>query len=522
MKTFLTLSIAMAGVMTTAVAQNMIDAVRFGQTDIVGTARYRAMAGAFGALGGDPSCMGDNPAGLAVYRRTNTFSITPHLAFTSAESRGSGSPITERADNLSISNLSMVLSFPSEGIVTNFNLGVGFQRRAEMRRRYSSYMEDPVTSFGFFLSNQANDTYETPLAKLAKQNEIIKRGEDGWWHDPLEDFWPWQNMSVTERTRWDEYQLSGAVNIDDFFYAGLTLGVTDYNSTMESSFSEDYELDDRKTAYIDYDNLLESRGTGFVAKLGLLWKPVEGWNIGAAIHTPTWVNFKDIYWGEMDADTNPGAWGHDTGDNIYEYRYRSPWEVQVSTAFILGTRGLLSMEYDARDFSSMEFSASDYDSDQQFRAVNDAMKHYGQWQHTMKVGMEVRLTKQVSLRLGYAHVTSPYKDIALKPDVMTRDLYLALVESPDELHKDAIAKWTRDCYTLYDSNTKPNYNTVGRQNYITGGLGYRGKHWTMDLSCMSHSRRDYTYNYPDDYGMGDRITLSTHTLDWDLSFAYRF
>ena len=49
-------------------AQSEIDALRFSQEDIQGTARAMSMGGAFGALGGDQTGVSINPAGIAVYR----------------------------------------------------------------------------------------------------------------------------------------------------------------------------------------------------------------------------------------------------------------------------------------------------------------------------------------------------------------------------------------------------------------------------------------------------------------------
>ena len=49
-------------------AQTDIDALRYSQTSIAGTARFTSMAGAFGALGGDFSSLATNPAGVAIYR----------------------------------------------------------------------------------------------------------------------------------------------------------------------------------------------------------------------------------------------------------------------------------------------------------------------------------------------------------------------------------------------------------------------------------------------------------------------
>ena len=47
-------------------AQSAIDAYRFSQPDLRGTARFMGMGGAFGALGGDLSTLSQNPAGIGV------------------------------------------------------------------------------------------------------------------------------------------------------------------------------------------------------------------------------------------------------------------------------------------------------------------------------------------------------------------------------------------------------------------------------------------------------------------------
>ena len=51
------------------------DVQRFSERHIVGSARYVGMSGAMTAIGGDPSAILDNPAGLGLYRRSE-FSIT--------------------------------------------------------------------------------------------------------------------------------------------------------------------------------------------------------------------------------------------------------------------------------------------------------------------------------------------------------------------------------------------------------------------------------------------------------------
>lgn len=51
-------------------SQGVVDALKYSQQDIRGTARYMGMAGAFGALGGDITTLSQNPAGIGVYRNS--------------------------------------------------------------------------------------------------------------------------------------------------------------------------------------------------------------------------------------------------------------------------------------------------------------------------------------------------------------------------------------------------------------------------------------------------------------------
>src|SRR5699024_4820199 len=57
-------------------SQDLTDAVRYGTEGISGSARFSAMSGAFGALGGDLSAIRINPAGSAVFLgSTSTISL---------------------------------------------------------------------------------------------------------------------------------------------------------------------------------------------------------------------------------------------------------------------------------------------------------------------------------------------------------------------------------------------------------------------------------------------------------------
>ena len=68
----------------TACSQSQLDAFKYSQTELNGTARYLGMGGAFGALGGDISAMNTNPAGLAIYKSSE---VVTTLSLSSASAK---------------------------------------------------------------------------------------------------------------------------------------------------------------------------------------------------------------------------------------------------------------------------------------------------------------------------------------------------------------------------------------------------------------------------------------------------
>ena len=79
-------------------AQNEIDALRYSMTDLSGSARYTAMGGAFGSLGGEFSSLSSNPAGLGMYQYSE-ISFTPIFNLYSTKSYYSNNSATAYRSN---------------------------------------------------------------------------------------------------------------------------------------------------------------------------------------------------------------------------------------------------------------------------------------------------------------------------------------------------------------------------------------------------------------------------------------
>lgn len=93
-------------------AQGEMDAYRFSQTELNGTARSMSMGGAFGALGGDMSVMSHNPAGLGVYRSSEV-QATLNLSMANMSSNWTGINRSQNRTRFNFDNLSYVGYFPT-------------------------------------------------------------------------------------------------------------------------------------------------------------------------------------------------------------------------------------------------------------------------------------------------------------------------------------------------------------------------------------------------------------------------
>lgn len=548
--------------MVPAMAQNIVDAGRFATTEIAGTARYRSMAGAFGALGGDATCMNDNPAGIGIFRGNSQISISPTLSVANNQTMGTVKEKNKKTD-MSVSNLAYIISIRPEGSdhLVNFNIGLGFNHSEGTNRKYKTTMDNPKSSFGRYVAVRANnalratDLFHDP-GYLATDDAwgnsdiplIALMGYDSYAIDDtynasgvrtggvspyneVEGLQSFQRLLVSEKNRNDEYNINLSGNWDDVFYAGLTLSIVDFNSTITSDFYEDYDYD-YEGDYTEYYNDLETQGSGMNIKFGLLYKPTPEWRIGAAVHTPTWLDTKDYYNGAMITnDPNCKDYSYASEDGAYDYRYKyyTPWVYQLSTAYVIGKKAIVSLEYDLKDFSTAKYkTANDYDGE--YVGMNRLIKENMQKQHTIKAGFEYRLTNSLSVRAGYATQTSPYKKEALgdrfKDEVWNE-------------HSGNQNYWGDDRTLMFDASTKPNYSLLDGTQYLCGGLGWAKGNWFFDFAVMDRIQNEVVAAYPTtqavqfdsnwnahpipgEGAVADLIDMKTHTLKYDLTIGYKF
>ena len=105
------------------------DALRYATEDLTGTARFRAMSGAFGALGGDLSSINVNPAGTAIFNH-NMATVTASSFNTNNKSNYYGTSRTENNSTLDLNQLGAVFVFVDNNETNNWrkiSIGLNYE-----------------------------------------------------------------------------------------------------------------------------------------------------------------------------------------------------------------------------------------------------------------------------------------------------------------------------------------------------------------------------------------------------------
>ncbi|OPZ99790.1 MAG: hypothetical protein BWY72_00172 [Bacteroidetes bacterium ADurb.Bin416] len=125
----------LCGIGLVAMAQGEYDALKYSQGELLGTARYMGMAGAFGALGADMSAIHQNPAGIGLYR-SSELSLTPVLSLGNVNANYNGTTVNNSKMTLQLNSGGYIGSFrPSNSTnVSNINFAVTYNKVKDFYR----------------------------------------------------------------------------------------------------------------------------------------------------------------------------------------------------------------------------------------------------------------------------------------------------------------------------------------------------------------------------------------------------
>ncbi len=417
--------VAMLLTSTTVIGQNFVEALRLSNYQVHGTAHSMAMGNAIGAIGGDFTSLSINPAGIAVYR-TNEFTFTPSFNLHNSDLMINGNKYSDNNSKFNLSQIGYVNSLPlnnNSSSLVSFNFGFGFNRLADFNQIAMGSNNQSNISFldGIidYASSESlsNDYLSQPFrqvesrdwdAKLAWDTGLIKPATDdsgnkinGKYISIL-----FKDEPVNQSKSWvtsggiSEYLISGGLNFNHKFYLGATFGIQDIHYNKTAVYSETF-TDDSFTYADDY----ELSGTGYVFKIGAIYKPIQAVRLGLAFHTPTYYILEESSNRSMESRLQENHYAG--GTNLFGYDFHTPMKAILSGAFVVSKFAILSFDAEYVDYSTMRYRNGD-NNDPMTDINTDIDNAYNQV-FNYRAGAEIRLSKSLSVQAGYELYEDPFK-----------------------------------------------------------------------------------------------------------------
>jgi len=434
----------------TTYSQDINDALRYSQTNINGTARFRAMGGAFTALGGDLSAISINPASSSVFSN-NQMGFTLSNYNIKNKSDYFGGKSSKNESDFDVNQAGGVWIFEDynpENKWGKFVFALNYDNMSPLVDNNSTRGVNPNNSIGDYFLNQANNI---PLDLLQTQNgetsgnlymylgefygnqhQTAFLGYDTYVLEAVDPANPnntqyfsnvpkgsYNQTIYNEKNGYNaKFAFNLATEYDEKLYLGINLNAhsVDYENVMTflESNTNPKNTTGETIREIRYRTNLRTRGSGFSFQLGGIARITDDFRVGLAYQSPTWYRLEDELIQristrrENNVDPNFLNASFNEGIvNIYpRYRLQSPAKYSIGAAYIFEQIGLISVDYSLKDYSTTKLKP---ESEDFFRFQNDLMGDVLDTTSEVRVGVE-RKIKQWSFRGGYNYEQSPYKN----------------------------------------------------------------------------------------------------------------
>lgn len=410
------------------------DALRYGQDNLTGTARFRAMSGAFGALGGDISAINVNPAGSAIFNyNTGTASVTSFNITNKADYFGTTS--RKNHNSFELNQVGGVWVFQNnnpEATWQKFTIGLNYDNTNNFDNRVFSRGTNPTDNLGDYfvpyaqgvrLNTLENSWFEN--LNFAEQQAYL--GYNAYIFDPANpndsnntsyiatpaitgSNGYYQEHSVATTGYQGKVALNFGTQFRQWLYLGANLNVhfTDYIKT--TSFYESYNTPGGDLRAVRFNTERYTYGGGFSMNVGAIAKVTEDLRVGVAYESPTWYSLQDelrqnIASTCIDCGGTGNSYFTDPGITMLlnDYSLRTPGKWTGSLAYVFGKIGLLSIDAGIKDYGNTRYTSN------RFGDLNYELGNTLGLAREVRIGGEVRL-KSLSVRGGVRYEESPYKN----------------------------------------------------------------------------------------------------------------
>lgn len=398
--------------------QNESDVVRYLDVSPYGTARFESMAGAFGSLGGDLTTLILNPAGSAIYRKSE-FVITPGFTFNNVTSSAEGSTMKDSKDKFAFNNAGYVHSSSSEGNRSfHFNYAFAYNKTADFNRNSTVGYQNSKSSMLYSFVDRANGTFVEDLSAdypftsyLAYEAYLIDEDLDNpsqYLTQPRyeESFnGVRQSNTLEEKGSMGEISANFSIGIEEKIFLGITMSLIEGSYEVNSSFTETTTVDTLLLNTFSFNYYQKAEILGLNFDLGIIFKPENWLRLGLAWNIPHEITVSDDFNTNISSQWKDGEYyGMDSPDGFIEYRIKNPGRWIVSAAVVSGFKGLISVDVEWTNLSKSKISSDDFDFTSENNAISETLRNT--W--SARIGGEI-WAGIFNFRLGYAYRQNPYK-----------------------------------------------------------------------------------------------------------------
>ncbi len=425
-------------------SQNIDDALLYSTENNYSSARYQAMSGAFGALGGDLSAINDNPAGSAVFKNSL---MTASLSVNNKNNKAVyfGTQTDTNDSNLNINQLGGALVLKDTGssdwnkivIALNFEQNQSFNTEYFISGKSDTSLNTYFLNYANGLAFQDIQALSGELIEEAYLNIGAYSGYDyqqaflGYYAgiiDPVDASNPLNTnyigtASYTTANQDYYYSSTGnnsklnfnfATQYKNDLYLGLSLNAHTIDTRKATTIKENGYHSTSALKFSRFSNYLNTQARGFSFQLGLIKKMKNGLRLGASFQSPTWYTVSE----ELSQSINSNLADADIGYigtnqiNIFEdYKLRTPLKLTGSAAMVIGKKGLISVDYHYKDYNNIKMKPNS-----SFNTVNAEISQVLKGTNEINIGGEYRIEK-TSLRAGYRFEETPFKNKSVAGDL---------------------------------------------------------------------------------------------------------
>lgn len=221
-------------------------------------------------------------------------------------------------------NFSQILS------AANYLNGASQTKWASAKTAYANKLDEQHKGDGDQIWNAVDANYKALMGKDEEGNQKTYDGRSFL-------FGQYQKGYI------GEYDFNISVGFNDRVWLGFTLGIHDVHYRSNSVYTENYVAD--KEAYGTVWESQRITGTGYDAKLGIIFRPVEDspFRIGAYVNSPVFYDLSmdgtaDLELVDKNITDDKGNYAEagNTNSSSLDYRLNTAWKTGISLGHTIG------------------------------------------------------------------------------------------------------------------------------------------------------------------------------------------